>query len=86
MTTMAEELDVVALLTDRPDLGLKKGDRGTVVMTLGETGLLVEFADDNGVERATPSLDVREVEVVWRIADHRTSVDGSDRGGRRAAG
>ncbi len=31
---MIEELDVVALRADLPDLGLKKGERGTVVEVL----------------------------------------------------
>ena len=76
---MIEELDVVALLADRPDLGLKKGERGTVVMVFNETDFLAEFADEAGVERATPTLTTGEVEVVWRVADH-ASPD------RRAAG
>ena len=76
---MIEELDVVALRADLPDLGLKKGERGTVVMMFGPTRFLAEFADDRGVERATLTLSAEDVEVVWRAADHRAP-------DRRAAG
>lgn len=41
-------LDVVALLIDRPDLGLSRGDSGTVVETLDDDTALVEFSDDTG--------------------------------------
>lgn len=76
---MADELDVVALVKDRPDLDLKKGERGTIVMKFTETDFLVEFSDDNGVEYAMPTLPADEVKVVWRIAEHGPAT-------RRAAG
>jgi hypothetical protein len=41
-------LDVVALLADRPDLGLARGAIGTVVEPLDDTTSLVEFSDDTG--------------------------------------
>lgn len=78
---MAEELDVIELVKDRPDLGLKKGERGAIVMKFTETDFLVEFAEENGVEYAMPTLTADEVKVVWRIADHR-----SGKADRRAAG
>ena len=67
---MADELDVIALKKDRPDLGLKAGEEGTIVMKFDEQNFLVEFADNEGVEYAMPTLKAEEVEVVWRIADH----------------
>jgi len=46
---MIEELDVVALLIDRADLGLRKGQVGTVVCRYGEgQAFEVEFVDDDG--------------------------------------
>lgn len=42
------ELDVVALLTDRPKEGLARGQVGTVVETLDRDSVLVEFSDDRG--------------------------------------
>lgn len=46
---MIEELDVVALLIDRADLGLRKGQVGAVVCSYGEgKAFEVEFVDDEG--------------------------------------
>ncbi|WP_439470394.1 DUF4926 domain-containing protein [Brevundimonas sp.] len=78
---MADELDVIALKKDRPDLGLKAGQRGTIVLKHDERNFLVEFSDSDGVEYAMPTLTAEEVEVVWRIADH---LEGQAE--RRAAG
>ncbi len=41
-------LDAVALLTDLPAEHLTRGQIGTVVETLGDATLLVEFSDENG--------------------------------------
>lgn len=41
-------LDVVALLADRPTESLARGQVGTVVETLNDTMVLVEFSDDQG--------------------------------------
>jgi hypothetical protein len=43
-----ELLNVVALLADRPVEGLARGQVGTVVETLDDETVLVEFSDDNG--------------------------------------
>lgn len=59
------ELDVVALKADRPDLGLKAGESGTIVLKFSETALLVEFSDDEGQEYAMPTLMVEEVDLIW---------------------
>jgi uncharacterized protein DUF4926 len=40
--------DVVALLDDLPEERLARGQVGTVVETLDERTVLVEFADDQG--------------------------------------
>jgi len=45
-------LDVVALLIDRPDLGLARDAIGTIVEPLDETTSLVEFSDDAGHAQA----------------------------------
>jgi hypothetical protein len=46
---MIEELDVVALLVDRPEAGLEKGLMGTVVGVHGKhEAFEVEFVDDEG--------------------------------------
>jgi len=41
-------LDTVPLLNDLPTEGLARGQVGTVVESLGETTLLVEFSDEDG--------------------------------------
>ena len=41
-------LDVVALLADLPDEGLRRGQVGTVVENLGRDAVLVEFSDEDG--------------------------------------
>jgi hypothetical protein len=41
-------LDVVALLMERPENGLARGQGGTVVETLDASTVLVEFSDDEG--------------------------------------
>ena len=41
-------LDVVALLADRPADALTRGQVGTVVETLKDDAVLVEFSDDQG--------------------------------------
>jgi Domain of unknown function (DUF4926) len=43
-----EILDVVALLDDRPGNGLARGQVGTVIETLDEATVLVEFSGDDG--------------------------------------
>lgn len=70
---MIEELDVVALKRDRPDLGLKAGEEGAVVMVY-EGAYEVEFVNDDGTTRVMTALKADEVEVTWRIADHRAEL------------
>jgi Domain of unknown function (DUF4926) len=41
-------LDVVALLAERPADALTRGQVGTVVETLKDDAVLVEFSDDQG--------------------------------------
>lgn len=54
--------DVVALLSDLPEQGLKRGDVGTVVEVFGQTehhpaGYIVEFVDDvTGAVYATADI------------------------------
>ena len=63
------ENDVVALLVDRPDHGLCRGDIGTVVHVFEATpdhpgGFVIEFIDESGATQALtdivdPSLIVK---------------------------
>jgi hypothetical protein len=56
-------LDVVALLGDRPEAGLQRGQVGTVVDVQGRSAL-VEFADSTGRAIATVSLDADDVLIL----------------------
>jgi len=61
------ENDVVALLADRPEAGLHRGDIGTVIQVFESTpehpaGLIVEFVDENGrVQAQTDITDARHI-------------------------
>ena len=51
------ENDVVALLVDRPDAGLCRGDMGTVIQVFEATanhpgGFILEFIDESGAMQA----------------------------------
>jgi hypothetical protein len=48
MSATPKLLDVVALLFDRPEQGLTRGQVGTVVEELDSRNRLVEFTDDEG--------------------------------------
>ena len=61
------ENDVVALLVDRPESGLHRGDVGTVIQVFESTshhpsGLIVEFVDECGkVQGHTDITDVNQI-------------------------
>ncbi len=48
MKDMPRLLDVVALLEDIPDHGLRRGQVGTVVEELAPSTYEIEFSDDTG--------------------------------------
>ena len=53
---MIREYDVVVLLDDLPENGLKRGATGTVVMEFDEYGAEVEFTTLDGVTIAVVSV------------------------------
>ena len=55
--------DVVALLSERPDLGLARGQVGAVVDVSGRLAL-VEFTDSDGKTVATVSADADDLLVL----------------------
>ncbi|MBA3768092.1 MAG: DUF4926 domain-containing protein [Acidobacteria bacterium] len=60
-------LGVVALLTDKPEAGLKRGDVGTVVEVFEDNeqhpgGCIVEFVDESG--KVLALLDVTNLSEV----------------------
>lgn len=57
-------LDVVVLKRDLPDMGLRKGDLGTVVEIYEPDGLEVEFVTASGRTEALVTLNVSDVRAV----------------------
>lgn len=56
-----KENDVVALLVDQPDAGLRRGDIGTVIHVFEATadhphGFVVEFVDESGTVQAETDI------------------------------
>jgi hypothetical protein len=64
MNNTINEIDVVALTQDLPELGLNKGETGTVV-DISESGVfLVEFSNKNGEMIALESLKIEQITLV----------------------
>lgn len=62
---MIQEFDLVALLTNRPALCLRRGDVGTVVHVYNGGGIYeVEFTDAKGDTIAVETLTADEVRAV----------------------
>lgn len=62
---MIQELDLVALLTDRPALGLRRGDVGTIVHIYNSGDLYeVEFINAKGETVGVETLNANEVRAV----------------------
>lgn len=57
-------LDVVALMADIPERGLRQGQVGTVVETLGDDAYEVEFSDNEGRTYATTALNSEQLLVL----------------------
>jgi hypothetical protein len=62
-------LDVVALLSDRPDERLARGQVGTVVESLDDATVLVEFSDDRGRAYAIASCPRAELLVLHYVPE-----------------
>jgi hypothetical protein len=56
MDEKTELFDVIALLQDTPEYGLRRGEVGTIVEALAAEVWLVEFSDNEGEEYATIEL------------------------------
>lgn len=57
-------LEAVALLTDQPSVGLRRGQVGTVVELLDERTYEVEFSDDDGQTYAMLAVPSEELIVL----------------------
>jgi Domain of unknown function (DUF4926) len=65
-------LDVVALTVDLPDNGLRRGQVGTVVESLGPGVFEIEFSDDAGRTYAQVALTDDQL-MVLRYAPERAA-------------
>lgn len=57
-------LDTVELLRDLPESGLRRGNRGAVVLVYGPEAVEVEFMDFSGRTQAVVTLRVNDVRAV----------------------
>ena len=62
-------LGAVALLNDRPDVGLARGQVGTVVELLGGQTALVEFSNDDGRAYAITPCPMSELLVLHYVPE-----------------
>jgi triphosphoribosyl-dephospho-CoA synthetase len=61
-----ELLDVVELLADLPEQGLRAGNRGAIVECYADHAYEVEFTDSEGETLALMALDPSQFIVVWK--------------------
>ena len=64
MQEPVKNFDVVALLADVPEAKLARGQVGTVVETLANNNLLVEFSDDEGKTYALAPIAANQILVL----------------------
>jgi hypothetical protein len=72
MHNSIELLDVVALVVDRPQDGLVRGQVGTIVESLSAGVFEVEFSDDQGKTYAMVALPAEQL-IVLHTTPVRTS-------------
>jgi hypothetical protein len=74
MNKTINEIDVVALTQDLPELGLNKGETGTVV-DKSELGVfLVEFSNESGEMIAVESLKIEQIVLVTSYSQEKTKI------------
>lgn len=64
---MINENDVVELIEDKPEFGLKKGEKGTVLMILSASPAVyeIEFMNNKGETLAVETIDGSSVKLFW---------------------
>ncbi len=74
MNHAINEIDVVALTQDLPELGLTKGETGTIV-DISESGVfLVEFSNENGEMIVLESLKREQITLVTSYSQEKTKI------------
>lgn len=76
-TRKAQELDVVELTEDLPEYGLKRGERGTVVVAFDEPSEAydLEFVDECGRSRFAYSVQPNLILIVEVSVNEALDVD-----------
>ena len=67
---MTDMLDVVALMVDLPDKGVRRGQVGTIVERLRPNVFEVEFSDDDGRTYAQLALADEQLMVLRFRLEH----------------
>lgn len=74
MNNPINEIDVVALTQDLPELGLNKGKTGTIV-DISESGIfLVEFSNENGEMIALESLKREQITLMTSYSQEKDKI------------
>jgi hypothetical protein len=74
MKKTINEIDIVALTQDLPELGLNKGKTGTVV-DISESGVfLVEFSNEKGEMISLESLKREQITLVTSYSQEKTKI------------
>ncbi|MEB3310390.1 MAG: DUF4926 domain-containing protein [Snowella sp.] len=74
MKKTINEIDIVTLTQDLPELGLNKGQTGTVV-DISESGVfLVEFSNEKGEMISLESLTREQIELVISYSQEKTKI------------
>lgn len=74
MNSTINEIDLVALTQDLPELGLNKGETGTVV-DISESGVfLVEFSNEDGEMIALESLKREQITLVTSYSQEKDKI------------
>ena len=73
---MLNEIDTVALLVDRPDAGLSRGETGTIVCLHGPDAFEVEFVARDGW---TYAMEVFRRDELLKLLPHREIAEPKDR-------
>lgn len=74
MNSTINEIDVVALTQDLPELGLNKGETGTVVDISESEVYLVEFSNENGEAIALESLKREQITLVTSYSQKKDKI------------
>lgn len=74
MNNTINEIDLVALTQDLPELGFNKGETG-IVVDISKTGVfLVEFSNENGEMIALESLKIEQITLVTSYSQKKSQI------------